>query len=96
MHGHSVFLQTFQLPALVAAVLINLQQLPPQLLLNLNLHAWIVTQSEIPGYCGMRFLCRIHQHLAENFGAGLALLTFGLFVAISHTMIPSISRLIWP
>jgi hypothetical protein len=49
MHGHSVFLQTFQLPALVAAVLINLQQLPPQLLLNLNLHACIVTHSDILG-----------------------------------------------
>jgi len=49
MHGHSVFLQTFQLPALVAAVLINLQQLPPQLLLNLNLHACIVTYYDIPG-----------------------------------------------
>lgn len=46
MHGHSVFLQTFQLPALVAAVLINLQQLPSQLLLNLNLHACVVTHSE--------------------------------------------------
>ena len=49
MHGHSVFLQTFQLPALVAAVLINLQQLPPQLLFNLNLHACIVTHSDILG-----------------------------------------------
>ena len=43
MHGHSVLLQTFQLPALVAAVLINLQQLPPQLLLNLHLHACTVS-----------------------------------------------------
>lgn len=49
MHGHSVFLQTFQQPALVAAVLINLQQLPPQLLLNLNLHNCTVAHSDILG-----------------------------------------------
>lgn len=37
MHGQSVVLQQVQLASLVAAVLIHLQQLPPQLLLDLHL-----------------------------------------------------------
>ena len=39
MHGLSVLLQPLQLAGLMAAVLIHLQKLPPQLLLNLNLHS---------------------------------------------------------
>ena len=42
MHGQSVVMQQVQVASLVAAVLIHLQQLPPQLLLNLHLHQCVM------------------------------------------------------
>lgn len=41
VHGQGVVLQQVQLAGLVAAVFVNLQQLPPQLLLNLHLQCSI-------------------------------------------------------
>ena len=46
VHGQGVLVQQVQLASLVAAVLIHLQQLPPQLLLNLHLQPGRLTANQ--------------------------------------------------
>ena len=52
MHGLSMLLPQLQLPCLMAAVLVDLQQLPPQLLLDNNLSAWPQQTSETATHMG--------------------------------------------